>query len=177
MGQSRLKEVDYYNNNQKKNIIKMLIYLVHRTSSCKLPWHLWHSVHNLENLFSSVLSFSISFPKTCGSLLMQWKHNAFLAVPGRTALHPMHVSLFCVKFTKAPTLELTTAFERMWSPSNNNNKINKIFINLKALKWRSVLYKKSHLKCFSSSSIYEFKKNNCNFKIQYLKIRTIVLQN
>ena len=51
-------------------------YLVQSTSSCKLPLHLWHWVHNLLYFSSIWCKTLISFWKISDSLLLQCIHTA-----------------------------------------------------------------------------------------------------
>ena len=71
----------------QEELIFLLNYLVQRTSSCKLPWHLWHCVQSLLNFSSKACRVLISFWNNSLSLGLQcWQTTEFSGMKNNNVL-------------------------------------------------------------------------------------------
>ena len=72
---------------RQEELTFLLNYLVQRTSSCKLPWHLWHCVQSLLNFSSKACRVLISFWNNSLSLGLQcWQTTEFSGMKNNNVL-------------------------------------------------------------------------------------------
>jgi hypothetical protein len=108
------------------------------TSSCKLPWHLWHWVQSLANFSSKPDWVQISFWYSSDSLGLQWLQTApFASLSDKHVLQLRQVSFFLVNMARPPIFEIVTDFVKVCSPSIWQRRLNQKSLKNQAwLQWR-----------------------------------------